>query len=58
MFAYSGEYLTVRMRQLIFKALLRQDIAYFDDHKHSVGVLSTRLATDASAVQGVRYILI
>ena len=30
-----------------------QEIAYFDDHKHSVGVLTTRLATEASAVQGV-----
>ena len=28
-------------------------MAYFDDPKNTVGALTTRLATDASAVQGV-----
>ena len=35
-------------------SFLFQNIAYFDDHKHNTGALTTRLATDASAVQGVR----
>ena len=52
-FAYSGECLTMKLRQLTFKGLLRQEVAYFDDHKNSVGALTTRLSTDASAVQGV-----
>jgi len=30
-----------------------QEIAYFDDHENAVGALTTRLATDASQVQGV-----
>nr|KAF6417724.1 ATP binding cassette subfamily B member 4 [Rousettus aegyptiacus] len=37
---------------MAFKAMLRQDISWFDDHKNSTGALSTRLATDASQVQG------
>ena len=35
-----------------FRALLRQEIGYFDDHMNSTGALTTRLATDASRVQG------
>ena len=53
MFAVSGEYLTKRIRGLAFKAYLCQEVGYFDDHKNSVGAVTTRLATDASAVQGV-----
>ncbi len=51
--AASGEALTLRLRSMAFKAYLRQEMAYFDDHKNNVGALTTRLATDASAVQGV-----
>ena len=36
-----------------FKAMLRQNIAYFDDHFNSTGALTTRLATDAAKVQGI-----
>ncbi|KAM4705764.1 ATP-dependent translocase ABCB1-like [Rhinophrynus dorsalis] len=52
MFGMSGENLTMRLRSLSFKALLRQDIGYFDDPKNAVGVLLTRLATDASQIKG------
>ncbi|XP_068114235.1 ATP-dependent translocase ABCB1-like [Hyperolius riggenbachi] len=51
-FGISGENLTMRLRSLSFKALLRQEIGYFDDHANAVGVLLTRLATDASQVKG------
>ncbi|KAM4636210.1 ATP-dependent translocase ABCB1-like [Discoglossus pictus] len=51
-FGKSGENLTMRLRSLSFKALLRQDIGFFDDHANAVGVLLTRLATDASQVKG------
>lgn len=34
--------------------MLGQDIGWFDDQKNSPGALTTRLATDASQVQGVR----
>eukprot|EP00069_Balaena_mysticetus_P008165 bmy_19468T0 len=48
----AGEILTTRLRSMAFKAMLRQDMSWFDDHKNSTGVLSTRLAMDASQVQG------
>ena len=40
-----------------FKAMLGQDVGWFDDHKNSPGALTTRLATDASQVQGVSVLL-
>ncbi|XP_006925785.1 phosphatidylcholine translocator ABCB4 isoform X2 [Pteropus alecto] len=51
-FGKAGEILTTRLRSMAFKAMLRQDISWFDDYKNSTGALSTRLATDASQVQG------
>ncbi|XP_072329682.1 bile salt export pump-like isoform X2 [Scyliorhinus torazame] len=51
-FAKSGELLTRRLRKLGFQAMLGQEIGWFDDHKNSPGTLTTRLATDASQVQG------
>ncbi|XP_061441927.1 ATP-binding cassette sub-family B member 5 [Rhineura floridana] len=52
MFGKSGEALTMRLRSLSFKALLQQEIGWFDDHNNGIGVLLTRLATDASQVKG------
>ncbi|XP_059026987.1 phosphatidylcholine translocator ABCB4 isoform X3 [Mustela lutreola] len=52
-FGKAGEILTTRLRSLAFRAMLRQDMSWFDDHKNSTGALSTRLATDASQVQGI-----
>nr|XP_039267519.1 ATP-dependent translocase ABCB1-like [Styela clava] len=52
LFSKSGMELTTRLRKIAFKTMLRQDISYFDDHRHSTGALATRLATDASRVQG------
>uniref|UniRef100_A0A5F8HBD6 Multidrug resistance protein 1 n=1 Tax=Monodelphis domestica TaxID=13616 RepID=A0A5F8HBD6_MONDO len=51
-FGKAGEILTTRLRYMAFKAMLRQDMSWFDDPKNSTGALSTRLATDASQVQG------
>ncbi|XP_058156668.1 bile salt export pump isoform X2 [Dasypus novemcinctus] len=51
-FAKSGELLTKRLRKYGFKAMLGQDIGWFDDLRNSSGALTTRLATDASQVQG------
>ncbi|XP_051908238.1 bile salt export pump-like isoform X1 [Hippocampus zosterae] len=51
-FSKSGELLTRRLRRLGFHAMLGQEIGWFDDHKNSPGALTTRLATDASQVQG------
>ncbi|XP_015213560.2 ATP-dependent translocase ABCB1 isoform X1 [Lepisosteus oculatus] len=51
-FGKAGEILTMRLRLMAFKAMLRQDLGWFDDSKNSVGALTTRLATDAAQVQG------
>uniref|UniRef100_A0A8C6GQA9 P-type phospholipid transporter n=1 Tax=Mus spicilegus TaxID=10103 RepID=A0A8C6GQA9_MUSSI len=51
-FGKAGEILTKRVRYMVFKSMLRQDISWFDDHKNSTGSLTTRLASDASSVKG------
>lgn len=51
-FAKSGELLTRRLRKVGFQAMLMQEIGWFDDPINSPGALTTRLATDASMVQG------
>ncbi|KFQ98266.1 Multidrug resistance protein 1, partial [Nipponia nippon] len=51
-FGKSGEILTMRLRSLSFRALLQQEVGWYDDQKNAVGVLLTRLATDASQVKG------
>uniref|UniRef100_A0A8C3RQJ2 ATP binding cassette subfamily B member 4 n=1 Tax=Chelydra serpentina TaxID=8475 RepID=A0A8C3RQJ2_CHESE len=51
-FGKAGEILTLRLRFMAFKAMLRQDIGWFDDPKNSTGALTTRLANDASQVKG------
>uniref|UniRef100_A0A8C3CIA4 ABC-type xenobiotic transporter n=1 Tax=Cairina moschata TaxID=8855 RepID=A0A8C3CIA4_CAIMO len=53
MFGKSGEILTMRLRSLSFRALLQQEIGWYDDQKNAVGILLTRLATDASQVKGI-----
>ncbi|XP_075037496.1 bile salt export pump-like [Mixophyes fleayi] len=51
-FAKSGELLTRRLRRIGFQSMLGQEIGWFDDANNSPGALTTRLATDASQVQG------
>lgn len=52
MFGISGERLTKRLRSRAFKQMLSQEIGWFDAKENSVGVLSTKLAIEAAAVQG------
>jgi ATP-binding cassette subfamily B (MDR/TAP) protein 1 len=52
-FGWSAERLTMRLRFMVFKNVLRQDVAYFDHPAHSSGKISTRLATDAPNVKSV-----
>ena len=49
----AGEKLTKRIRLKTFRAMLRQEIGWFDDHRNATGALTTRLAVDASEVKGV-----
>eukprot|EP01134_Creolimax_fragrantissima_P003938 CFRG3938T1 len=51
--AMSGELLTQKVRLASFKAIMRQDIGFFDARENSVGVLSARLSTEAADVQSV-----
>ncbi|NXF94574.1 MDR1 protein, partial [Eubucco bourcierii] len=51
-FGKAGEILTMRLRFMAFKAMLRQDMSWFDNTKNSTGALTTRLANDASQVKG------
>jgi ABC-type multidrug transport system fused ATPase/permease subunit len=51
-FTVAGEFLTARIRELVFKAMLRQDMEFFDNKYNTTGALSTRLANDAAQVQG------
>lgn len=45
--------MTRRLRKVGFQAMLKQEIGWFDNPINSPGALTTRLATDASMVQGV-----
>jgi ATP-binding cassette, subfamily B (MDR/TAP), member 1 len=51
-FSYLGENLTRVLRRRVFRAFLRQPMAFHDDPDNSVGRLTARLATDASLVKG------
>lgn len=49
----SGEKLTRKLRRASFRAILRQDMSYFDRKENSMGALNTRLATESTLVRGV-----
>ncbi|XP_074659631.1 ATP-dependent translocase ABCB1-like [Tubulanus polymorphus] len=52
MFAISGERLTLRLRQMAFKSILKQEMGWFDNSANQVGALTARLASDTSLVKG------
>ncbi|KAF1747318.1 hypothetical protein GCK72_023780 [Caenorhabditis remanei] len=47
----TGETMSSRLRLDVFKNIMQQDASYFDDPKHNVGNLTSRLATDSQNVQ-------
>ena len=49
-FSVSGYRLSARMRTLVFEAIVRRNIGWFDVPEHSVGELTARLEADAEAV--------
>lgn len=49
----AGERLTTRMRVQAFRALLRQEIGYFDMEENSLGNLTGRLSADTGAMKGL-----
>jgi ATP-binding cassette, subfamily B (MDR/TAP), member 1 len=52
-FAYCAERLTHRARSEAFRALLRQDVAYFDREENSSGVLTSFLSTETTKLAGM-----
>lgn len=49
-FEVAGERYTERLRAMVFRAFLKQEIGYFDEEDNSVGALTTRLALDSKNV--------
>ncbi|KAI8806224.1 P-loop containing nucleoside triphosphate hydrolase protein [Cladochytrium replicatum] len=49
-FELSGAAMTRRLRMIVFEALMRQEIGFFDEDGHSLGALTTQLAMDSSKV--------
>ncbi|KAG2041266.1 P-loop containing nucleoside triphosphate hydrolase protein [Suillus americanus] len=52
-FASAAAVLTAKLRSLSFKAILRQDIEYFDDDKNSTGALTSSLSENPQRVNGL-----
>ncbi|KAG8800378.1 GTPase-activating protein, partial [Serendipita sp. 399] len=53
MFQGSAGDLSWRVRTQSFRAILRQDIAYFDEEKHSTGALTSGLAHNSEKLSGL-----
>ncbi|KAL0838717.1 hypothetical protein ABMA28_016779 [Loxostege sticticalis] len=51
-YAIAGEFLTERLRKMMFQKLLDQEIAFYDDKNHSTGALCAKLSGEAAQVQG------
>ncbi|KAF3786179.1 ABC transporter B family member 2 [Nymphaea thermarum] len=52
-FGIIGERLTLRVRQMTFRAILRNEIGWFDDMENASGVLASRLETDATLLRTI-----
>ncbi|KAH0818956.1 hypothetical protein GEV33_003835 [Tenebrio molitor] len=52
-FAIAGEKLTKRLRGNMFRAMLSQEMAWFDRKDNGVGALCAKLSGEAASVQGV-----
>lgn len=51
-FGLVGSNLATRVRELFLKAVLRQEVGWFDLDANTSGALTSRLSTDAPAVRG------
>ncbi|CAG8451616.1 23192_t:CDS:2 [Gigaspora rosea] len=50
---FSNEKLTERIRSMYFASILRQDISFFEEENHSVGVLTSHLSLDVTHINGL-----
>lgn len=48
--AKAGEQISMKLREQLFKSLIRREIAFFDDEKNAIGTLTTRLSDDSRIV--------
>ncbi|KAF8574905.1 multidrug resistance protein 1 [Ramaria rubella] len=53
LFGSASAQLTYKLRSLSFKAILRQDIAFFDDDKNSTGSLTSSLSETPQKINGL-----
>jgi ATP-binding cassette subfamily B (MDR/TAP) protein 1 len=53
MFMRTASDLAWHLRQLSFRAILRQDIAYFDEERHSTGSLTSSLSQNPEKISGL-----
>ncbi|ORZ35134.1 P-loop containing nucleoside triphosphate hydrolase protein [Catenaria anguillulae PL171] len=53
LFGIAGERLTKRVRSMSFRAMLRQNIAFFDEKAHGTGALAHQLSDEADRIQGL-----
>jgi ABC-type multidrug transport system fused ATPase/permease subunit len=53
LFTYAGVKMTRRVREDCFRALLRQEIGFFDEEVNSTGLLLALLAEDTTFMQGL-----
>jgi ATP-binding cassette subfamily B (MDR/TAP) protein 1 len=52
-FASAAAVLTAKLRSMSFKAILRQDIEYFDNEKNNTGALTSNLSENPQRVNGL-----
>ncbi|XWS62178.1 hypothetical protein CRYUN_Cryun07bG0188800 [Craigia yunnanensis] len=52
-FGIMGERLTLRVREVMFSAILKNEIGWFDDLNNGSSMLTSRLETDATFLRGV-----
>lgn len=52
-FAYCSETLSRRVREQTLTSILRQDISFFDQEKHSTGALTAFLSVETAQVAGI-----
>ncbi|RIA92860.1 P-glyco protein [Glomus cerebriforme] len=52
-FMLSSERLTKRIRIMTFNQLMKQEVAFFDDEDNGTGILTAKLAVDATKIEGL-----
>ncbi|KAH7101159.1 multidrug resistance protein 1 [Auriculariales sp. MPI-PUGE-AT-0066] len=52
-FARGGVVLTARLRRMMFKAMLRHDVEFFDREENSTGMLTASLSEDPQKINGL-----